>query len=868
MATDTPSGPADAAVSAPGIPDFGTVPPAPAGRGAVAPVLMARVCGLPVGVLDASATPRSTRLLRDALDAEDDAAALAGPLTDALYRLVPRLDGDRAARRAAVGLRRDVHNGRFAPSTGRAADLVSAQLEPGPARRLESWLESMRRHRNGLGRAEEVFATELPEATEALYRHLRSPRVASGLALASPQFAGRLLAQEGAAPAGLDSRGARTAAAYLSRIAVKPSPFSTLTTLAVARLGSGPDTVARPAPRDGGRDGAAGAVTSSRGLAVALLLACAAHPDLAPAFDVVANSGLRQVGDRLLAALPVYAAADGFFFREDEVTDCGLYAWALPLLPSRPVPFAEPAAGLGALGPHLVARWVEMGLLQPVTPWRLADGGHLGALSRAVRRRTRADASPTAAAVRGALDTLGELEATVATTVDAAERARAVERTRDVAAAAFKELGRPVPSWLPGTPLFHEAVAGPGGPALELPRHVGDDLAHAARWLAPHVARTPLYDRLVERFVQRYGVGGTCTDLLGFLYEVLAHADPYALAQQDALPPAGDARGDTGAAPGRLRGHGTLGTASNSVFFQVAAADAEHVAAGDHTLVVNLVQNGVGGLLSRWAGVPALHDRLAPALDEWLRALHPGCRVLQVSAYPDWSEMQRPTLSTVPRLRWPVDLPDGDPDAVDIAGLSLSHDPETGTLQAYDRDGGPVAFAYLGTTPTYLLRGAVRLLCLLSDPWMTLGRADREVRAFDRVTTGEGARYLPRIQHGRVVWARARWRLPAARLPRPDPGVSPLRFLADVERWRRRHGLPEEVFLVQITRGPRGVRKEKPQWLGFDNPHVVWAALRQIRPDALAVDLVEALPGRDGHWNRDAAGAPVATEFTGLVRHG
>ncbi|MFJ1605712.1 lantibiotic dehydratase [Streptomyces sp. NPDC088253] len=868
MAMDTPSTPANAAVSGPRIPDFGTIPPAPAGRGTVAPVLMARVCGLPVGVLDESATPRSTGLLRDALDAADAAGELAGSLADAIYRLVPRLDGDRAARRAAVGLRRDIHNGRLAPSTGRAADLVSARLDPGPARRLKAWLEAMRRYQDGLGQAEEVFATELPKAGEALFGRLREPRVASGLALASPQFARRLLAQDGPAPAGLDTRGARSAAAYLSRIAVKPSPFSTLTTLDVAWLGSAPPEVARPAPRQSGQDGAAGAVTSSRGLAVALLLACAAHPDLAPALDVVANSGLRRVGDRLLAALPVYAAADGFFFREDEVTDCGLYEWAPALLPSRPTPFTALAARLGTNGPQLAARWVEMGLLQPVTPWRLADGRHLRALSRAVRHRTDADASPAAAGVRAALDTLGELEATVTTTVDAAERAQAVEATRDAARATFKELGRPVPSWLDGTPLFHEAVASPEGPAHELPGRVGDDLAHAARWLAPHVTRTPLYDGLVERFVHRYGVGGTCSDLLGFLYEVLAHADPYALARQDTLPPAGDPRGDDIPAPGRLLGHGTLGTASNSLFFQVAAEDAAHVAAGDYTLVVNLVQNGVGGLLSRWACVPSLHDRIAPALDDWLRGLHPGCRVLQVSAYPDWSEMQRPTLSTVPRLRWPTDLPDGDPTTVDMAGLSLCHDPDTGTLQAYDHDGSPVAFAYLGTTPTYLLRGAVRLLCLLSDPWMTLGRADREVRAFDRVTTGEGAQYLPRTQHGRVVWARARWRLPAARLPRPDPGVSPVRFLADVERWRRQHGLPEEVFLVQITRGPRGVRKEKPQWLGFDNPYVVWAALRQIRSDALAVDLVEALPGRGEHWNRDAAGAPVATEFSGLVRHG
>jgi hypothetical protein len=338
---------------------------------------------------------------------------------------------------------------------------------------------------------------------------------------------------------------------------------------------------------------------------------------------------------------------------------------------------------------------------------------------------------------------------------------------------------------------------------------------------------------------ERLHGGEAAVDLITFCYEVL----------ESGGAPGWEVR--LGAAAGTaadLAGHRTVGRASNTVFFQVAADDG--------LLVVNRVHGGLAGLVGRWACVPALHDRLDGALRAWLAAQHPECRVYQTSAYADWVEFQRPALRGLPRVGWGSDLADRGGDAVDLRGFQLTRDAGTGTLQVTDPSGAPAAFAYLGAVPSLLLHGVDRLLATLSDPWIVP----------QTESPAPLPAHSPRQLLGRVVTQRATWRMPPDELPRPGHGASVVDFLAEVERWRRRHGLPEEVFLTRFA-GPGPARASKPQWIGFAHPHVVWAALRQFDKDTSAVEFTEALPSCDQHWSADAEGRPVTTEFIGLIHH-
>lgn len=777
---------------------LGTLAPAEDAVAEIAPIVMARVCGLPVSSLDVLAAPATMDLVRLSLDARAVAEGLAPAIGDALHALVPLLDNDKPARRAALKLRRDTHNLRLAESTETAIDRVLPHLAAPDAERLRGWLDAVRQAEQYVDKAAQVAPGELAEGAARMVRELKKPRIADGLALASPVFAQALLG--GSAVPKWASRQARSAVAYLNRAAVKPSPFATLATLGVTGWSSFPALPDLPLSQ----------LSSSRAVAMELL-----QP-----VEVIKNKSLRQVNGRWLAALPFYCHANTVFFREDEITDCGQAQRAVDLLPDGRMTLSEVGELLG-IDAAAVRRLVAVGILQPVTPWRLPDGKHFAALP---------------------LKELGEIEARVAAPASGYERAVDVERARGV---VTKTLGAKTPDWLPTAPLFHEVTAHEQKLSPVLPESVREDLEVAAKHIGAHVQRSVVYDRLLEFFRYRHGSGSGCYDLIGFCYDFLTTVDPLSLAREltDTRPHKD------------LRGHGTLGRPSNAVFFQLAASSPAAIAAGDYRFVVNSVQAGFPGMLGRWACVPALHDRLADPLEDWVSETHPGCEIYQLSAHADWVEFQRPAVRSIRRAAWASDLADGDPDVVDLRGFTLAHDPATDTLQVSDAQGRPAAFGYFGAIPPMILRGVDRLLYLLSDPW-TAVHGGTDVPS-DRITV------VPRRETGRVLWRRATWLVPPAELPRVVPGESPVAFLTRVESWRRAHGLPDEVFLTQAAASRLGERPQKPQWLGFDHPHAIWAALRQVDPESGVVELTEALPARRQHgWHE------YATEFTGLVRHG
>jgi hypothetical protein len=824
---------------------------APATTGYPPFVLCARLSGLAPQALDALRAPRTLAALGREAAARTAAERLGVQLGAALHDAVPSLD--QAARRAALRIRRGVHNARPVAD----ADLVARLPEPSRIR-YEQWRARMADAERHAAKADACCAAELREAAAATLRALRQPAVLAGLALAGPQFVEELL---GTAAADLrpGSRIGRSAFAYLCRTAVKTSPFSTLTTLAAAGFeATGPAVGSAAGPAPAGPAGAAALRTVSPALAMAVEVrrAFAVHPGPAEALPVLGNPSVRRVDGRWLAMVPRYFCAAGYFFREDEVADVGLYEPVIGVLPRVPTPLGDWVAGLSGAGDGALAfgrRLVETGLLLPVVPWNDADPAPFAAL------REQLDPAGAAAAVRE----LASAERDLATAGGVRSRIAAERRLRAAGRRTVEATGRPAPHWFADAPTYHEFLADPDAPDVLLPEPVRGDLCRLADELAGTVVRAPLYDELVRRFVLRYGDGGRCTDLLDFLY---------ACTPQEPVPPLPPARAAAPAEPPAPRGHGTLSPVAHTVFFQIAAEDRDAVAAGAYRLVVNRVCQGVGGLIGRWAAIPALRDRLFAGLDHWHRAAYQGRRVYRLSAGADWASAQRLAPGR-PRLAWPSDLPStaADPDSVPLSELTLVHDRHDGTLQAYGPGDEPVAFTYFGVTPEHLLSGPVRALLTLTDPWITLARVDAERRAYDPPRpSGDGVSFTPRTVRGRLVLSRARWRVPATLLPRPAAGEtaaggSAARLLARADRWRRAHGLPAEVYWSAGY--PDGTRT-KPMWLAFDSPAALWALHKAVRPDQPAVDLVEALPGSGQHWYRDGTGRSRTLELCALIGPG
>ncbi|MBW5487000.1 hypothetical protein GPJ59_35555, partial [Streptomyces bambusae] len=526
-------------------------------------------------------------------------------------------------------------------------------------------------------------------------------------------------------------------------------------------------------------------------------------------------------------------------------------------------------------------RWAAMGLLLPDVPWQQHDRHCLALLAD----RVGTPPGPQGPRVAEALAVLADTERRLPA-ADAATRLHLDARARTAAADVFTALGAPAPRWLDSAPLFHENVPASDTPVPALPAR---EIEHDLRELAGHVRRrtfrSTLYGFLTAHFTSRYGTGGTCQDLYDFLYSFCRREDHTTLllraATADRTAPATP---DDAPLPAP---HGTAGAAAVTVFHQLAAPDAETLHRGRYLLAVNRVSPGPGGLLARWGAVPGIGDTMAEPLRRWIGDLHPGCAIRQLSAGGDYSTLQAPARPLFPALSWPSDLRGPAADTADTAGptgpgrpgrpagpdtdlsdLLLSHDPATDTLQLYDRRTGEnIALPYLGVIPLDLLHGPVRLLATLSQPWSTRYLTNGERLPHDPTRpppTDVSA--TPRSRHGRLVTARASWRLPASALPRPEPGEGTAAFLDRLDVWRRAHGIPAEVFVRTSSAAPAAV-PEKPFWTHLGSPHAVAALLKTLHGGGIdVVELTEPLPGPGLHWLTDTDGRPRAVELAALLR--
>lgn len=199
-----------------------------------APPVLARICGLPADVLDAFTTRLCDALPeRDALAAGLEAARAA--LDDALFAAVPAAEP--ALRRVLLKVKRDCHNARPLAAHAARSSWASVCAAAGPAAdlvvslemRLDAWDAAFAR----------AFADERDRQRGALYETLGDRAFVRGLALASPDLAHALRGARGVAaaePARRDERADTALLRYVTRAAIKVSPFSTLTPVGLGTL--------------------------------------------------------------------------------------------------------------------------------------------------------------------------------------------------------------------------------------------------------------------------------------------------------------------------------------------------------------------------------------------------------------------------------------------------------------------------------------------------------------------------------------------------------------------------------------------------------------------------------------------------------
>ncbi|MFJ3881136.1 lantibiotic dehydratase [Streptomyces sp. NPDC090077] len=810
----------------------------------------------------------------------------AAPLCDDLH---DSRDGHPAAlhREVVLPLRRALHNGR----DPRPALLERLGDLPQRLPRLADWL-ALRERRAALLAALTAAAPPALDAERAALAALcREPALARAVALTSTDL---LRAVERAATGTRDRRARKEEAAvlrYALRASTKTSPLSWFTAVGWGTLPPEPARALRSWGRAPLFDGPLRSVVRpSRALTTALTLALLDAPHRRAALPHRITSTARTTGGRAAYSRDRTAFAGGRYLVAGE-DEAGLPATGpLALVTERarnPVPLDEltgrlAAALTGAAGGDgraaaagFLDRLADAGLLVPAEPVPPQDPDPLGRLAhwlRSLDTATGADTAADDAAHAGRLDELARLTDRFADAT-AAGRPALLADLSDRWTRALAAAGRPVPAVsAPLSPVSEDVVA---PHPVDLDGFLGAADHEALAELTPlaelfdlgHLLRRVVRDR----FVARYGPGGTCPHPWEFGAEVAEAWETAgrlsALDPADALP--------TGTGPlAALRAEAVA--AVREAPYGDPAAAAELVLPPDlieglgdrlpdwalarplsHAwflqrdprgglLCANQVYGGWGRFTSRF--LDTLDPRAAAEAGRQVRrALGPGARAAQIRPVGGFNANLHPLLvpdEIGPDRRW---------STLGEADLDLVHDEADDQVRLRLRSTGELLdVLYPGfLSPVLLPR---RLGAHLADqPHGVVDFRPLVPRTTLPAPGGVPVAHTPRLRHRHVVLRRRRWLLPpeAVERLRADLAADGEVPAAAAARWRAALGLPEQLFLHPAATAPTGrpaedflsgLSRPKPQLVDLGNALHLRCLAKWLSRHGGGAVLEEALP--------------------------
>ncbi|HYE75359.1 MAG TPA: lantibiotic dehydratase, partial [Blastocatellia bacterium] len=834
----------------------------------IAPFCLARVGGISAKRLDGLSLNQTVQHLHTAFDAEKAMQSLAPDIEDALYKLVPQTEGQKELRRCVLRVKRNIHNLRSWPEADEDIKTVIGAINNDSTRtQLFEWYQLALKREEALTQAAETYPQEIVNAGSSLAQSMNDADLQAGIAVASQSTLADLLRSmknyraEDWKPT---SKLARSSLAYFTRAALKPSPLSTFTQLAVAEF-EGDQEQTRIAKIENrtndSRLGNRNIVRLLRALPFSWMQLMARDREFAQAFSFEPNAGLYQREEGKIRVLSVeHTFQEAFALRNERIATRNFNPRQMPELAAfleanRRTSYTELIGLLNANGrfadPHqILVQLVDLQFVRVVAPYSQSDRDDQ------VLTRLALIASQTNSE-RGAhlASLLGDVQQLIEScrAMDGEARLQLFDTLRHKTAQIFEALGSSAPAWLSRVGLVYEDVRFDGD-QLTLDDNIKQDLEGLADELRSGIIRSHLIDYLYGHFVRRFGIDGETGDILGFLQDFIEREDfieitsraiaedRLALQEGKNSPRAQMAAGESAVTP------------NLSVFFQIAADSEEAVQRGDYKLVVNELSGGQGGLVGRFIDLlDKEHGDLAGHLAEWVKTTHTDVPVLEMPVISEWNNLHSRLGVTGNSLQWPGEAPaTADQNSINysLRDLKLRADAENQTLYFVDQNDQPVSLSYLGLVPGIRFRGALGLLLLMIEPWYSEHSIGRDKLGMNKApTTPESVEFTPRREIGRIVLQRASWRFPVAQIPVRSKGETDFDFFVRVQQWRNEHDLPEEVFAVSEQKAASyDPRYRKPIWVHLSSPHALELLKQIISDEAIALTLTEALPARNQYW--------------------
>jgi hypothetical protein len=884
---------------------------------------MLRVAGLPIEAVQSLRCPDVRRRAEELLAEEDRLRGQGAELSDGLAGLVTAIE-DGKRRRRVLALRRQVFNNRLPGDVPAALELAGSLGGPTGAS-LASWLTDRHRLEDSRRTAEAAFDRDLAASRAALRSLGEEERIRMGLLLASPTLEGQLDAFVRAAADAPDKRGRkleRSLLAYLYRTACKTSPFSTFTSLATGQFD--------PSATDGTAEVAVSQEWSGHPRLNVLVLARLAQviaddPErrgdlpVAPASGLVLGEGRIRYVRRSTSAgddsrsVTFDTARDQVFF----LRSSGLLERLLELFGERrELRCAEVLAWLGAQANaepekagHYLDALLDLGLLQlAALATDVHDHDPLRAFQASLRSLDRPWAEAVADRLEGPADWIADYPR-----CGVGERRAILSRLRSELLGIQSELGAQTPS-LPQILLYEDVTTAPTTADPVLWERLAAEPLEELSPLFP-AFDAMLANRLTLKgfFFARYGRGGRSDDLLTLVHDF--HEDifdrylDYTTKRSRSLPD-----GSPQPEPNWLRlpevtaldlarqefvdrmrrswaelpaeaeeflldpvavrsaaahlAPISRGFETQSYFLQLADRD------GDPLAVLNNSYGSVGFPFTRFTHCFEQTGQdstsLAADLRETLRSWQPdGAVFAEVAAGSATTNLNLHGRLTDYQIVCPGEISAAAPEhRLPLDDLRVEHDEATDRLvlrsQRLGREVVPLYFGYLVPDALPEIPRTLLLLAPSFQVQLDVWRGVPQRPPVDGVTS------RPRVRYRSLVLHRRRWTADSGVLPAREPGRTEADWYLQWQRWRARHGLPDQVFArvheqQQEGAGRAGFGSGKPQYVDFASPLSLLALEGAIGGKQARVVFEEMLPAEDSLHVRSEQGGHVAELAVELI---
>ncbi|MBV9773564.1 MAG: lantibiotic dehydratase [Gemmatimonadetes bacterium] len=190
---------------------------------------------------------------------------------------------------------------------------------------------------------------------------------------------------------------------------------------------------------------------------------------------------------------------------------------------------------------------------------------------------------------------------------------------------------------------------------------------------------------------------------------------------------------------------------------------------------------------------------------------------------------------------------------VPLRDLQVSFDGVERRPTLRGRDGQRYVAVYLGGTYEDYVSNLIRFLCVFGPSEMGAVFPPAATHQDGPVTVTR------RTILGNVVLHRAAWSFPSGLLREEIAGMSDAQAFAAVNRWRMERGIPDRVFMVERSPHPIHGFRYQPQYLDFTSPLFVALFRTALEAQGDSVKLAETLPTPE-MFSHDGAGRRWAVE--------